>query len=35
MKNMIGKALLLASTLTFSITGTSCSNDDAVTPGQE
>lgn len=35
MKNMIGKALLLASTLMFSITGTSCSNDDAVTPEQE
>lgn len=35
MKNMIGKALLLASTLIFSITGTSCSNDDAVTPEQE
>ena len=32
---MIGKALLLASTLMFSITGTSCSNDDAVTPEQE
>ena len=35
MKNMIGKALLLASTLMFSITGTSCSNDDAATPEQE
>lgn len=35
MKNMIGKALLLASTLMFSITGISCSNDDAVTPEQE
>ncbi len=35
MKNMIGKALLLASTLMFSITGTSCSNDDDVTPEQE
>lgn len=35
MKNMIGKALLLASTLMFSITGTSCSNDDVVTPEQE
>lgn len=35
MKNMIGKALLLASTLMFSITGTSCSNDGAVTPEQE
>lgn len=35
MKNMIGKALLLASTLMFSITGTSCSNDDAVIPEQE
>ena len=35
MKNMIGKALLLASTLMFSITGTSCSTDDAVTPEQE
>ena len=35
MQNMIGKALLLASTLMFSITGTSCSNDDAVTPEQE
>lgn len=35
MKNMIGKALLLASTLMFSITGTSCSNDDAATHEQE
>lgn len=35
MKNMIGKALLLASTLMFSITGTSCSNDAAATPEQE
>lgn len=35
MKNMIGKALLLASTLMFSITGTSCSNDDTATPEQE
>ena len=35
MKNIIAKALLLASTLMFSITGTSCSNDDAVTPEQE
>lgn len=32
MKNKFGKAILLASTLLFSITGTSCSNDDTATP---
>lgn len=34
MKNKFGKAILLASTLLFSITGTSCSNDDTATPEQ-
>ena len=32
MKNIFGKAMLLASALLFSITGTSCSNDDTPTP---
>lgn len=35
MKNIIGKTLLLASALLFSITGTSCSNDDNATPEKE
>ena len=39
MKNILGKAILLASALlfsiTFSITGTSCSNDDHTTPEKE
>ena len=35
MKYKFGKALLLASTLFFSITGTSCSNDDNTTPEVE
>lgn len=35
MKNIIGKTLLLASALLFSITGTSCSNDDNTTPEKE
>ena len=35
MKNILGKAVLLASALLFSITGTSCSNDDKATPEQE
>lgn len=34
MKNIFGKAMLLASALLFSITGTSCSNDDNTTPEQ-
>lgn len=32
MKNILGKAMLLASALLFSVTGTSCSNDDHATP---
>ncbi len=32
MKRILGKAVLLASALLFSITGTSCSNDDNTTP---
>jgi arabinogalactan endo-1,4-beta-galactosidase len=35
MKNILGKAILLASALLFSITGTSCSNDDNATPEKE
>ena len=35
MKNIFGKAILLASALLFSITGTSCSNDDNTTPEKE
>ena len=35
MKNILGKAMLLASALLFSITGTSCSNDDNTTPEKE
>ena len=35
MKNILGKAMLLASALLFSITGTSCSNDDNATPEKE
>ena len=35
MKNILGKAVLLASALLFSITGTSCSNDDNATPEME
>lgn len=36
MKNILGKAMLLASALLFSVTGTSCSNDDNnVTPEKE
>lgn len=35
MKNILGKAVLLASALLFSITGTSCSNDDNATPEKE
>ncbi len=35
MKNILGKAILLASALLFSITGTSCSNDDNTTPEKE
>ena len=35
MKNILGKAMLLASVLLFSITGTSCSNDDNATPEKE
>lgn len=35
MKNILGKAVLLASALLFSITGTSCSNDDSATPEKE
>lgn len=35
MKNILGKAVLLASALLFSMTGTSCSNDDNVTPEKE
>ncbi len=35
MKNILGKAMLLASALLFSVTGTSCSNDDHATPEQE
>ena len=34
MKNLFGKAMLLASALLFSITGTSCSNDDTPNPEQ-
>ena len=32
MKNILGKAILLASALLFSITGTRCSNEDIATP---
>lgn len=35
MKNILGKAMLLASALLFSVTGTSCSNDDSATPEKE
>ena len=35
MKNILGKAILLASALLFSITGTSCSNEDNATPEKE
>lgn len=35
MKNILGKAILLASALLFSITGTSCSSDDAPVPEQK
>lgn len=35
MKNILGKAILLATALLFSITGTSCSNDDNTTPEKE
>ena len=35
MKNIIGKAVLLASALLFSVTGTSCSDDNNATPEQE
>ena len=35
MKNIFGKAILLATALLFSITGTSCSNDDNTTPEKE
>ena len=35
MKNFIGKAVLMASALLFSLTGTSCSNDDNTTPEKE
>lgn len=35
MKNILGKAMLLASALLFSVTGTSCSTDDHATPEQE
>ncbi len=35
MKNLLGKAVLLASALLFSLTGTSCSNDDSTTPEKE
>ena len=35
MKNIFGKAMLLATALLFSITGTSCSNDDNTTPEKE
>ena len=35
MKNILGKAMLLASALLFSITGTSCSNDDNTTHEKE
>ena len=35
MKNILGKAILLASALLFSIAGTSCSNDDNATPEKE
>ena len=35
MNHILGKAILLASALLFSITGTSCSNDDNATPDKE
>ncbi len=35
MKHILGKAVLLASALLFSVTGTSCSNDDSATPEKE
>ena len=35
MKNILGKAILLASALLFSIAGTSCSNEDNATPEKE
>ena len=35
MKNIFGKAILLATALLFSIMGTSCSNDDNTTPEKE
>ena len=35
MKNIIGKAVLLASALLFSVTGTSCSDDNNATPEPE
>lgn len=35
MKNIFGKAMLLATALLFSITGTSCSSDDSPVPEKE
>ena len=35
MKNILGKAMLLATALLFSITGTSCSSDDSPVHEQE
>ena len=35
MKNILGKAMLLATALLFSITGTSCSSDDSTVHEQE